>query len=188
MIDKQYLINLEKTKPITGILNIGSQSQITSGDCTIEKHPRMNLTLLKKSGVILGTDQAAYITGHNPEILDLDFDSILIGGLGLGIIPYVVQDFCSVVDVVEIDPDVISCTNQFGHLTSSVNVILDDIETYTPTRTYDVIVLDVWYGEIPEELTDFLIEKYTNHLNDGGFLYIPINSEFRENKVKIYKS
>ena len=107
-------------------------------------------------------------------------------GLGLGVIPYAVQDFCSVVDVVELQPDVISCVNQLGHLKSNVSLIQGEISAYEPTGKYDVILLDIWYTDITEELTDQLIEKYSPHLNAGGFLYIPINAGSIEDKVKIY--
>ena len=187
MVNKEHLISLEKTTPIRGIFNVELKSPIISGDCTIERHPRLDLVILKKSGSILGTDQPSYITGHNPGLLDIDFRSILIIGLGLGVIPYVVQDFCAVVDVVESQQDVINCVNQLGHLNPNVNLILGDIETYVTEKAYDVIVLDIWYREIAEELSNRMIEKYTQFLNAGGFLYIPINEGVREDKVKIYK-
>ena len=148
----------------------------------------MDFLVLRNSGVQLGTDQTGYILGHNPGLLDIDFNLILIIGLGLGVIPYVVQDFCAVVDVVESQQDVINCVNHLGHLNSNVNLILDDIETYVAEKTYDVIVLDIWYNEITDELSNQMIEKYTQFLNSGGFLYIPINEGVREDKVKIYNN
>jgi hypothetical protein len=188
MINKRKIQEIHEQKPVRGLFETINELPKTSGDYSIEKHPRMNFLVLRNSVANLGTDQPVYITGHIPEILDVEFDSILIVGLGLGVIPYVVQDFCSVVDVVELQPDVISCVNQLGHLNSKVNLIQGEISTYTPARNYDVILLDIWYTEITEELTDQLIEKYSPHLNAGGFLYIPINAGSIEDKVKIYNN
>ena len=187
MINKQKIQEIHEQKPLRGLFENRNGLPKTSGDYTIEKHPRMNFLVLRNSEVHLGTDQAGYILGHNPRLLDIDFNSILIIGLGLGVIPYVVQDFCAVVDVVESQQDVINCVNQLGHLNSNVNLILGDIETYVAEKTYDVIVLDIWYNDITEELSNQMIEKYTQFLNSGGFLYIPINEGVREDQVKIYK-
>jgi hypothetical protein len=188
MINKQKIQEIHEQKPVRGLFETINELPKTSGDYSIEKHPRMNFLVLRNSVANLGTDQPVYILGHNPEILDVEFNSILIVGLGLGVIPYAVQDFCSVVDVVELQPDVISCVNQLGHLNSKVNLIQGEISAYEPTGKYDVILLDIWYTDITEELTDQLIEKYSPHLNAGGFLYIPINAGSIEDKVKIYNN
>ena len=188
MIDKQKIQEIHEQKPVRGLFENVNELPKTSGDYTIEKHPRMDFLVLRNSDVQLGTDQAGYILGHNPGLLDIGFSSILVIGLGLGVIPYAVQDFCAVVDVVESQQDVINCVNHLGHLNSNVNLILDDIETYVAEKTYDAIVLDIWYNEITEELSSQMIEKYTQFLNSGGFLYIPINEGVREDKVKIYNN
>ena len=188
MIDKEKIQGVHEQKPIRGLFEIPLAISKFSGEYSIEKHSRLDFLVLKGPSGQLGTDQAGYILGHNPGILDIQFDSILIIGLGLGVIPYVVQDFCSVVDVVELQSDVISCVNQLGHLNSNVNLIQGEISAYAPTRNYDVILLDIWYTDITEELTDELIEKYSPHLNAGGFLYIPINAGSIEDKVKIYNN
>ena len=187
MINKQKIQEIHEQKPVRGLFGNINELPKTSGNYTIEKHPRMDFLVLRNSGVQLGTDQTGYILGHNPGLLDISFSSILIIGLGLGVIPYAVQDFCAVVDVVESQQDVINCVNQLGHLNSNVNLILDNIETYVAEKTYDVIVLDIWYNDITEELSNQMIEKYTRFLNNGGFLYIPINEGVREDQVKIYK-
>jgi len=188
MINKQKIQEIHEQKPVRGLFGNINELPKTSGNYTIEKHPRMDFLVLRNSGVQLGTDQTGYILGHNPGLLDIDFNLILIIGLGLGVIPYVVQDFCAVVDVVESQQDVINCVNHLGHLNSNVNLILDDIETYVAEKTYDVIVLDIWYNEITDELSNQMIEKYTQFLNSGAFLYIPINEGVREDKVKIYNN
>jgi hypothetical protein len=41
---------------------------------------------------------------------------------------------------------------------------------------------------LTEELSNQLIEKYLPFVNEGGFLYIPINARVLDNKVKMIKS
>jgi protein-L-isoaspartate O-methyltransferase len=131
-------------------------------------------------------DNPDYILIYSQELLDVEYDSILIGGLGLGTQAYVSQDFAQV-DVVEIDQNVIDINNELGYLNSNVNIINDDILTYTPTKTYDIIVLDIWWEGLTEELTDTLTTKYLPFVNEGGFLYFPINLGVLSSKVKILK-
>ena len=48
--------------------------------------------------------------------------------------------------------------------------------------------MDIWYNSIPESITDSIIEKYLPFVNEGGFLYIPINARSLDDKVKMIKS
>jgi hypothetical protein len=141
--------------------------------------------LYTADGKLLRVDDPGYITEYAPALLDQDFNSILVGGLGLGSIPYVVQDFAQV-DVVEIDQNIIDIVNQLGHLTTNVNIIKDDIFTFTTEKTYDIVLLDIWYEPLTIELSDQLIQKYLPLVKTGGFLYIPINARSLDDKVKIY--
>jgi 16S rRNA A1518/A1519 N6-dimethyltransferase RsmA/KsgA/DIM1 with predicted DNA glycosylase/AP lyase activity len=132
-------------------------------------------------------DAPDYIIEYASELLDVEFNSILIGGLGIGVIPYVVQDFAEV-DVIENDENIIDIVAQLNHLNENVNIIKGDIFTFDVAKTYDVIVLDIWYEALTEELSNQLIEKYLPFVNEGGFLYIPINARVLDNKVKMIKS
>lgn len=132
-------------------------------------------------------DNPDYILIYSQELLDIEYDSILIGGLGLGTQAYVSQDFAQV-DVIEIDQNIIDINNQLGYLNENVNIIHDDIFTFPLEKTYDIIVLDIWWmNELTEEITDTLITKYLPFVNEGGFLYFPINLGVLSNKVKILK-
>jgi predicted membrane-bound spermidine synthase len=131
-------------------------------------------------------DSPDYITIYSKELLDINFNSILILGLGLGVQPYVCQDFAQV-DVVEIDQNVIDINNQLGFLNENVNIIKDDVFTFTPTKTYDIIVFDIIWNPLTEELTNTLTTKYLPFVNEGGFLYIPINASCESCIKKILK-
>jgi 16S rRNA A1518/A1519 N6-dimethyltransferase RsmA/KsgA/DIM1 with predicted DNA glycosylase/AP lyase activity len=107
-----------------------------------------------------------------------------VGGLGTGNIPYVCQNFAQV-DVIENDQNIIDITSQLNHLGENVNIINGDIFTFEPTKTYDIIVMDIWYNSIPEDITENIISKYLPCLNEGGFLYLPLNQYDNPTKVKI---
>jgi hypothetical protein len=68
-----------------------------------------------------------------------------------------------------------------------VNIIKDDILTFSVEKTYDIILIDAFYEPLSEETTALLEEKYMPFINDGGFLYIPINKGVIDNKVVIVK-
>jgi len=125
-------------------------------------------------------DNLVLITGYAPEILNKEFSSILIAGLGLGTMPYICKNnsSCSVVDVVEINQEVIDLVTSIGHL-NDINIINDDIFTYEPTVTYDIILLDIWDCEdcnenLQTNITT-LVNKYKPYLNTNGFIYTPVN-------------
>lgn len=110
------------------------------------------------------------------------YDSVLVAGLGLGLIPqdlYEVEN-CSTVDVVEIDQEVIDFTNTSGHLNSNINLIQGDIHTYTTAATYDLIIVDtIWSNEeMTEEQWNNLVTNYTDNLNTGGAIYLPVSKKW----------
>jgi hypothetical protein len=142
--------------------------------------------MLNPEGDVLSVDNPNYILGYSPELLNVEFDSILVAGLGLGVMPYICQDFAQV-DVVEINQDIIDLANQLGHLNENVNIIHDNILTFPVEKTYDIVVIDTFYEALSEETITLLEEKYMPFINEGGFLYIPINKGVIDNKVKILK-
>jgi tRNA1(Val) A37 N6-methylase TrmN6 len=126
---------------------------------------------------MLFNDSIINIDEYAKNIKNLNFSSILFAGLGLGILPFLCQDSTTTIDVVEIDQEIINLTTGIGHLNSNVNIINDDIFNFTPTKTYDVILIDIWsvanLSVINPQVTT-LTEKYTSYLNENGLLYFPI--------------
>ncbi len=185
MINKQnLLVKLEDNK-IEGILGKILEKPLTVGNYTIKNNSQLNYLELHNVEGELVSDLASYITEFTPELLDKEFDSILVGGLGLGIIPYVVQDFCTTIDVVEINPNIIGINQELSVLNSKVNVMEGDIFTFQPTKTYDVIIMDIWYRPISEEMIETLNSIYFPFLNEGGFIYYPINATSKEEHTVI---
>ena len=109
---------------------------------------------------------------------DFTFDKILIAGLGLGLVPNyakVVKN-CSVIDVIENNSELISYVD---YLDDSINIIEDDAFNYTPDKTYDLILFDLWWNEldITEEIQNSIREKYSSHLSEEGKILIPLLSK-----------
>ena len=187
MINKE-LIQSKMTNNLTGLFDVELTQDIILNGYSIKKYNNINyIGLYNPEGKVMTVDAPDYIIEYAPELLDVEFNSILIGGLGIGVIPYVVQDFAEV-DVIENDQNIIDIVTQLNHLNENVNIIKGDIFTFTATKTYDIIVLDIWYEALTEALSNQLIEKYLPFVNEGGFLYIPINARSLDDKVKMIKS
>ena len=187
MINVQNIKDKIVPNDILGVFGIALSEDIEKNGYTITKNPNFNhLFMLNPEGEVLSVDNPYYILQYSPELLDVEFDSILIAGLGIGVIPYVCQDFAQV-DVVEIDENVIDLAKQLGHLNENVNIIKDDIFTFSVEKSYDIVVIDAFYEALSEETITLLEEKYMPFINEGGFLYIPINVGVIDDKVVIVK-
>ena len=183
MIDLSPYNNLPE---LTGVLNPYITGSLYSQNYQIIQVPKRNYwVLMDKTEDIFNKgaysdDNLALITSYLPELLNKEFSSILIAGLGLGIMPYICKNnsSCSVVDVVEINQEVIDLVTSIGHL-NNINIINDNIFTYEPTITYDIILLDIWdCVDCDENLQNeiaTLVDKYKPYLNTNGFIYAPFN-------------
>lgn len=47
--------------------------------------------------------------------------------------------------------------------------------------------MDIWYRPISEEVVELLNNTYFQALNEGGFIYYPINSTSKETNSTIIK-
>lgn len=144
--------------------------------------PSLSTNLLNLEKAFEGTIYTDYSKFIEDEFLDglygKNFTSILCCGLGLGVVPYLVQPFCETIDVVEVDQDCIDLIQSAGFLLPKVNITCDNILNYTPTRTYDFILLDIWQhteGNYQTE-RETLVTNLTPFLNQGGTLYVPFDT------------
>jgi protein-L-isoaspartate O-methyltransferase len=184
MINKQNL--LDKLTSGTGILNHSTDEIFPASGYKLKNRDGLTYLELWYPDEKCIMDNPDYITIYSKELLDVEYDSILIAGLGLGTQAYVSQDFAQV-DVIEIDQNVIDINNELGYLNSNVTIIKDDIFTFSTEKTYDVIVLDIWWSSPGEEISNQLIEKFLPNLEVGGFIYIPVNIDELSDKVVIVK-
>ncbi len=123
------------------------------------------------------TDYYYFIEDFLTCLYDRPYSSILCGGLGLGIAPYLSQPFCDTIDVIEQDQDLINLISGLGYLSPKVNIIQGDMFEYEPQRKYDFILIDIWQrnsGTFDIEV-ETLKNKYEPHMNNGGMMCIPLD-------------
>lgn len=131
----------------------------------------------KTNTTMICNDSKKYIVDYAKNLLTSNYSSILFGGLGLGVLPYLSQDLTATVDVVEIDEEIINLTSSIGHLSSNVNIVQSDIFTFSTSQTYDIILIDIWNTQdlsIINSQAATLTAKYAANLNEGGLMYYPI--------------
>lgn len=127
-------------------------------------------------------DHLNYINAFSRGLKDLNYNSILIGGLGLGLMPEWVKNntSCSILDVVENNTELISWVSSSNYLNENITINQGDIFEYIPTKTYDLIVIDIWWTATGsyETQKQELVERYLEHINSNGTVYMPISSEY----------
>ena len=76
----------------------------------------------------------------------------------------------------ESDAEIISTVDWIN---SGVNKIEANEWSYTPSKTYDIIIADLWAepSDITTDQKNTLISNYSSHLKTGGKLIIPISGE-----------
>jgi len=167
---------LIKTNSTTGILNNFNLHLLRNKDWRFVY--KDNFTRLEKAfeGTIF-TDHPLFVERFLKCLYDIEYKSILCGGLGLGIAPYLSQPFCNTIDIVEIDQDLIDLINTAGYLSSKVNIICGDVYTYKPQRKYDFILIDIWQknNSTFDSEVETIKNKYLHHLEDDGTLCIPLD-------------
>jgi hypothetical protein len=172
---------------LTGIFNSYITEPLYSDNFQIVQYPKRNWWVLmnktddffNENNTFQSDDNISYVTYYAYELLNKEFSSILIAGLGIGILPYIIKNnsSCSVIDVVEINQEIIDLVSPIGHL-EGVNIINDDIFTYTPNINYDIILLNIWTCQCDylESEIPTLVSKYKPYLNPSGFIYAPANA------------
>ena len=159
------------------MFDVELKNRISIGDVTIyNENGRLVFAIDEKFYL---TDDRNYITGYCKLVTILNYDSILIGGLGFGILPYFMENFnyIETIDVVEKNKNVIDAINELNHL-HHTRIIHHDFITYKPDRKYDLIVADLWW--LRTDVDDFeseknnIISNYSGYLNEGGKIYFPI--------------
>lgn len=130
-----------------------------------------------KKLIIYAHDEISFITNYASELIDKQFNSVLIAGLGIGMLPYIFKNESKEVDVIETNQELISVIESFGYL-NGVNIINTNAYNYTPSKQYDCIIIDIWTDAdstlLPQQISNCIF-KYTPFLNENGFIYFPIN-------------
>jgi len=115
------------------------------------------------------------------ELIEKAKGSVLIGGLGIGLIVLPLMNKLEVefIDIVELHKEVIDLVAPQLQLNEKVKIINDNIFTFEPIHKYDTIFIDTIDSHLctkdeklaRDEITNDsdLIKKYKTYLNDGGF-------------------
>lgn len=163
------------------IFNKNNILDYTGDTFQIIKESGVDTTLMLYSTGERLIDVDDYITSFMKPVTYLNYNSVLIGGLGLGIVPYWISQntSCSTIDVLENNNEIITWASSSNHLSSTINIIEADALTYTPTQNYDLIIMDLWWGTENENITsdfEILKPKYIAYLNTNGSFYAPMRS------------
>lgn len=122
-----------------------------------------------------------------------DFKSCLILGLGLGSIPYMLENYFKQTysyTAVEIDEDIIHLASKYvlNSLSSDVTTVCTDALNYVQIdeNTYDIVAMDVFVSDyIPKEFeTIEFLEDLKNRIAPGGLLLFNRLYYFEKDKKK----
>lgn len=168
----------QKDKGVLQDLKNQINVDISFQDWKIKKSKSENFLVLQQVGnCVWMSDNYEFIEKFYSKLYNRNFTSILCGGLGLGIIPFLVQNFCTKIDVVESDLSLINfIKNNTSHLGQSVNIIQGDFKTYQTSELYDVVLIDIYpncEGSFMNE-RNVIMNKYSQNINSNGIVYIPI--------------
>lgn len=125
-------------------------------------------------------DDSDYIDKFAFKLLSFAPNNVLMCGLGLGTIAeWLVRNRNCSIDVIENNNELITWTNNNNHLNPKINIIEADAINYTPTKKYDLIIVDVYWLEetsrIENEYQSY-IDNYKSHLSNWGVIYLPIKT------------
>lgn len=155
-----------------GILNNELIKDYNGKSFTV-KRQRDNIQFVLHGNGIEDSDE--YVTRFCKEILNIKYNSVLLLGGAIGIVAQYIADNtdCNIIDVVELEQEVVDWVNNEGYLDKKINYVQGDAFTFTPKRTYDLIIMDMWWDRnitiVDEPKLVALYEDYV-----GSYLYIPI--------------
>ena len=151
------------------VVDVGGKKEIDYGDGKIVDNSDLYPEYLL--GRCSGCDNDKNNTLKS--IFDFSYNSVLVGGLGLGLIPQYLHTQGKSVDVVEIDSELIDYVD---FIDSSINVIEGDIYTYNTSNKYDLIIVDLWWdeSEITDEMKSNILSNWSDNINPGGKIILPV--------------
>ena len=163
------------------MFNITLKENIEKGNVRLVQD-KSNIKMIIGEDKYSLTDDISYIKMFCKRLDDLEYDNVLILGLGLGTIPFYMENFKGKtnIDVVEVNGNVIKITSSLKHL-KSTNIILSEPMSYIPNKKYDLIIYDLWWDDFLKDwgkTKDFFIQrakkKHRTHLTENGKIYVPI--------------
>jgi len=133
------------------------------------------------------TDNDYFINVYGRRINKITNKNILFLGLGLGLMPFSLQNTNNNIVVIEKDQNLISIISSYSYLGNNVQIIQGDIfdmrlET-TLSNSFDYIVSDIHYSCDANYYTEknLIINNYNDNLSTNGIIYFPVE-DFLHNK------
>ena len=128
-------------------------------------------------------DTRCYVFNYCKRIVGNYYENCLILGLGLGILPYYMSEFCENIDVLEIDKELVDYISSLSYLGNKVNIITSNAIDYKSNFTYDIIISDIHaHSDSPFKQEKMqIIANYQQNIKTGGFIYFPIDDTFLSN-------
>lgn len=167
-------------------INKNKISEYDGNNFSIKKY-RNGVTFIYKTGQ--SYDELGYHNGVIPKLQDIKIitGNVLIGGLGVGIIPQWLSNVCPFLNihVIDIDTELIGVVKNMNYLNNSITIYNQDIYEFIPNIIYDVIILDIWFdeGEITSDGIYDLRLRYNSYLKDNGKMYFPILPPYSYQKI-----
>lgn len=102
---------------------------------------------------------------------------ILLGGLGLGLIPMtlLLNDPTTNIDIIELDQELADLTEPIIRKVAPTlgQIHIASVFDFEPTKKYDVIYMDIWNYTTAENLEEMitLSKKYRKYLKPNGKMY-----------------
>jgi spermidine synthase len=128
------------------------------------------------------TDNDYFIYGYAKQLVGLTNKNILFLGLGLGLMPFYLQNTNNNIAIIEKDQNLISIITSYGYLANNVNIYQGDIFDMrlelTLTNTFDYIVSDIHYScdNTYYLEKDLIIDNYKDNLTTNGIIYFPVEN------------
>lgn len=174
MVDNYLIENFQDKSLLSEFI----ESEIETKNFLVTKQIKKNFwSLINKNEPyykILSIDTVDMVINFANKLMNIDFNSILITGLGLGIIPFICQNKTEIVDVLEVDLEIIELVKKIGHLKENVKIYNEDIKKFSTDKKYDVILFDHWMSFAPQSEMFDLEKKFSDNLNNNGIFTFPI--------------
>lgn len=126
------------------------------------------------------TDSNYFMNVYGKRINKITNKNILFLGLGLGLMPFSLQNTNNNIVIIEKDKNLISIINSYGYLGNNVHIIQGDVfdmrlETIL-SNSFDLIVSDIHYycNSNYYNDKDLIINNYNDNIITNGSIYFPV--------------
>jgi spermidine synthase len=133
------------------------------------------------SGLEMFSDNPNYFELHATELKNIQFNSMLMLGLGLGLTAYFYQNICHKIWIVEDNPNIIDIIKKANYLKNEIIISHGNALDFniSEQEKFDLIFVDI-FGMIDDKYQQnkqTIIANYTKNLTENGVIYFPDTNE-----------